>query len=96
MNTTPLSFQDMTNTVTRVAITAFITGMLSLSSAARGTAPGVSPIRQGFSAEGLVQQVCDLIYQGQFLRAERLIQASPATLTESARVHALAGPRICL
>lgn len=76
----------MTNTVTRAAITALVMVILALGSSA---AQDATLIQHASGAEGLVQQVCDLIYQGQFLRAERLIQASPANLTASARVREL-------
>ena len=76
-----------------IVISALITAALSTWCSAAGgpgqTGSALIPTRSG--GEGLVKQVCGLIYQGQFSRAKRLIEASASRLSQSDRVRALVG-----
>jgi len=81
----------MKKIIRSVAIPALILGVFApWGNAALDAGRTGGALIQGQSGgESLVEQVCALIYQGQFVRARRLIQASPSGLTQSERVRAL-------
>jgi carboxyl-terminal processing protease len=88
-----IELKMMKNTIRCVVVSALVTAVLSTWCSAAGD-PGRTDsalIRARSGGAGLVKQVCDLIYQGQFSRAKRLIEASASRLSQSDRLRALAG-----
>ena len=72
-----------------IVFSLVVVGFLTSVCPAASNADHASFIRDTHISQGLVEQVCELIYQGQFDRAQRLIDARPANLLQSKRVRAL-------
>lgn len=83
----------MKKTIRCVVVSVLITAMLSIVGSAAGYSgrADTAVFQAQAGGKGLVKQVCDLIYEGQFSRAKRLIEASSSGLRQSERVRDLAG-----